>query len=173
MLAMNVPSWDEYFLAIAKQVSTRSKDSQTKHGCVLVDYQNHIVGTGYNSFPAYLPDHELPNTRPAKYPWMIHSEKNAIYNKVGKAATAYCTGPPCFDCLIALYQVGVRRIVVGGEYCWNGRDKEEEENFNRLIEMGDIQYCVHLKVDEGAPTLDEFLRLTDTPNEYFDGAVRE
>ena len=31
------PSWDEYFMALAEQISRRSPDPSTRHGCVLVD----------------------------------------------------------------------------------------------------------------------------------------
>jgi deoxycytidylate deaminase len=48
---VEIPSWEEYFLNIAKAVSTRSKDAQTKHGCVITDKRHHILGTGFNSFP--------------------------------------------------------------------------------------------------------------------------
>ena len=40
------PSWDEYFLTLAEQVSTRSPDPNTRHGCVLVSADNRVVSTG-------------------------------------------------------------------------------------------------------------------------------
>jgi dCMP deaminase len=107
------PSWDEYFLALAEQVSRRSPDPSTKHGCILVDRDNRVISTGYNG-----PIHGMPNdvvqlTRPAKYDWFIHAEDNAVaFARCDlRGATAYITGPPCSACFRRLLQVGIRRIV--------------------------------------------------------------
>jgi len=134
---MTRPSWDEYFLGIALVVAKRSRDSQTQHGCVLVDDNNHIVGTGYNSFPAGLNDEELPDTRPEKYPWMKHSELNACLNCKGNPVTAYVTGKCCFSCLTNLYQRGVRRVVMLDAPGWK-KDDEEKENWERFVKMSGI-----------------------------------
>ena len=109
------PTWDEYFLAIAEQVSRRSPDPNTKHGCVLVDQGRRVLSTGYNGPVSGLP-HELINfERPAKYDWFIHAEDNAVaFARCDlRGATAYVTGTPCAACFRRLLQVGVRRIVQG------------------------------------------------------------
>lgn len=109
------PTWDEYFLAIAEQVSRRSPDPNTKHGCVLVDQGRRVLSTGYNGPVSGLP-HELINfERPAKYDWFIHAEDNAVaFARCDlRGATAYITGTPCAACFRRLLQVGVRRIVQG------------------------------------------------------------
>lgn len=108
------PNWDEYFLAIAEVVSTRSIDPSTKHGCVLVK-DRHIIGTGYNGPPRGMLDKNIPLTRPEKYPWMKHAEHNALLNRtlLDKGFTAYITGEPCFHCLTDLYTAGCTTIVHG------------------------------------------------------------
>jgi len=110
------PSWDNYFLAIAEQVSARSPDPNTKHGCVLVDTNKRILSTGYNGPVSGLPHHLVPTTRPDKYDWFIHAEDNAVaFARCDlRGATAYITGTPCAACFRRLLQVGVRRIVQGG-----------------------------------------------------------
>lgn len=129
------PTWDEYFLNIADVVSTRSIDANTKYGCVLVDENNHIVGTGYNSFPRGFPDNKLPNfrTKPnepdcPKYKKILHSEVNALSNITTKnysKLTCYLTGVPCVNCLDLLYQNRVTRIVCSRKYSWANEDMEE------------------------------------------------
>lgn len=111
---VNRNSWDIDFILQAYLVSNRSLDAQTKCGCVLVRDKT-IIGTGYNSFIRNIDDDVLPNLRPEKYPFMIHSEHNAILNcaKNGiscNGAKAYITGPPCCSCLQYMYQAGISEI---------------------------------------------------------------
>ena len=110
----DVTGWDQYFLQMAFLVSKRSKDAQTQHGCVITDSQNRVLGIGYNSYPSGMPDELLPNLRPSKYAWMVHSERNALANCLVRpeGGTAYVTGQPCNPCAMALGQEGVKRFVL-------------------------------------------------------------
>lgn len=112
------PSWDKYFIAIAKTVSTRSHDAETKVGAVLVDRYNRIISTGYNGFPPGCDDNNLPNTRPDKYPYMIHAEMNAIVAAYSDTygSTLYCTLSPCKDCTKIIIAAGIKRIVYLDKY---------------------------------------------------------
>lgn len=107
------PNWDDYFLALAEQVSTRSPDPDTRHGCVLVDADRRVISTGYNGPVSGLPNELVPLTRPEKYDWFIHAEDNAVaFARCDlRGSTAYVTGPPCAACFRRLLQVGVVRIV--------------------------------------------------------------
>ncbi len=122
------PSWDEYFLTIAEQVSRRSPDVHTKHGCVLVDQGHRVISTGYNGPVAGLPNEIVPLTRPEKYDWFIHAEDNAVaFARCDlRGATAYVTGPPCAACFRRLLQVGVARIIYGERQSACISDKEWE-----------------------------------------------
>ncbi len=110
------PTWDEYFLVIAEQVSRRSPDPNTHHGCVLVDSDNRVISTGYNGPVGGLPNEVVPLTRPEKYDWFIHAEDNAVaFARCDlRGSTAYVTGMPCAACFRRLLQVGVKRIVHAG-----------------------------------------------------------
>lgn len=102
----------DVFLAMAFVISCLSKDAQTKHGCIITNQDNHILGAGYNSFPRGCNDEHLPNTRPDKYPHMIHAERNAVsfceHRPVG--GIAYVTGECCYDCLTHLWQNGIEEV---------------------------------------------------------------
>lgn len=112
------PSWDDIFMNIAKEVSKRSLDAQTKYGSVLVK-DNRILSTGYNSFIRGIDDSVLPNVRGEKgykYPFMLHSELNCLLNcaKEGvstKGATIYVTGIPCLQCTQFLWQSEIYEVV--------------------------------------------------------------
>lgn len=75
-----------------------------------------MLGTGYNSFPREVDNTKLPNVRPDKYPWMIHSEENAVSNCVhspreyDEGGIAYVTGLCCFPCTRHLWQNGVTKV---------------------------------------------------------------
>lgn len=133
------PSWDDYFMGIAFVVSLRSCDVQTQHGCVLVDPNNHIIGTGYNSFPRGMDDKSLPNTRPDKYRFMRHSEANAISNccispwLFPSGVKAYITGQPCNPCAQLLWQNNVTVLNVAKRKGTELENEETQGDFDRLV----------------------------------------
>lgn len=108
-----VPSWDDYFLAIADAVRRRSKDPSTQVGCVVADARHRVVATGYNGAPPGIDDAALDWSRPAKYEWVIHSELNALLHAPGDltGCTLYVTGTPCSACMRAVAASGIRRVV--------------------------------------------------------------
>jgi len=141
---MQRPNWIDYFLGLAKVVSQRSHDLQTQHGCVITDRHNRILGLGYNGFPRGLDDTLLPKTRPDKYPWMIHAERNALSNCIIRPENgiAYVTGQCCNDCIMALWQEGVTRIVMCEDHGTHLFDESAQIRFNTFVRMSgiDIQY---------------------------------
>lgn len=115
---LNRPSWDSVFLAMSFVLSQRSLDPSTKHGCFICSDDHSILSAGFNSPPANSVDQNIPNTRPEKYWYYEHSEKNAIYNAakngIGiKGATYYITGEPCVDCFRGIIQSGASNIIYG------------------------------------------------------------
>lgn len=119
-------------MAMAVLVSMRSKDAQTKHGCIIVNEKNRIVGTGYNSFPSGMDDQLLPNLRPTKYSYIIHAESNAIKNTSINdldGCRAYITGYPCLSCLTELYQKSIVNLTVLPNTCSLFKDYTNSEKF--------------------------------------------
>jgi dCMP deaminase len=138
---MNRPSWIDYFLGLAKVVSQRSHDIQTQHGCVITDANNRILGVGYNGFPRGLDDSQLPKTRPEKYPWMIHAERNALSNCIVRPdnGIAYVTGQSCNDCIMALWQEGVSTVVMTKDHGTHLFDKDAQNRFDTFVRMSGIK----------------------------------
>jgi dCMP deaminase len=133
----NRAKFHDYFLGLAFAVSTRSMDAQTRHGTLLVDANNHILSTGYNSFPRKMRDELLPNIRPAKYRWMIHSEIAALANiTVGPwqnhGIIAYITGKPCLQCLMSLWNAGIEHLCIADRAGWS-MDDTEKENWDFFV----------------------------------------
>jgi len=134
------PSWTDYFLGLAKVVSQRSHDIQTQHGCVITDSNHRILGVGYNGFPRGLNDNTLPNTRPDKYQWMIHAERNALANCIVRPdnGIAYVTGQCCNDCIMALWQEGVGTVVMSHSHGTHLFNETAQHQFDTFVEMSGI-----------------------------------
>ena len=112
-------NWTEYFYNIAQQVKEKSKDNNTKIGAVIVGKDKEIVSTGYNSFPRGIEDEKTKRqSKPEKYFWFEHAERNAIYNaaRIGvstKGCTMYLTcETPCADCARGIINAGISKIFI-------------------------------------------------------------
>lgn len=139
---MSRPSWDEYYMDMAFFVSQKSLDPHTKHGCIVVDNEYTPLSMGYNSPPRGCIDDMIPLTRPEKYPYMVHSEENAIINAARsgvslKGSTFYITGFPCPRCFRGILNVGAEKIVYGpvNSNCISEEDKNAIELMNAKIIM--------------------------------------
>ncbi len=111
-------SWDEYFMGLAIFTSFRSKDPSSKVGAVIVDENNHIVGTGYNGFVAGIDESKFSWDREGdflstKYPYVVHAEANAILNSTKtdlSKCRVYVTLATCNECAKLLAQKGIKKI---------------------------------------------------------------
>ncbi|MCW8836697.1 MAG: CMP deaminase, partial [Rhodospirillales bacterium] len=73
--------WHVRFLQLAHQIASWSKDRSTKVGAVLVRPDRTPAPYGYNGFPRQVDDDiDDRHSRPDKYDWTEHAERNAIYN---------------------------------------------------------------------------------------------
>jgi dCMP deaminase len=113
-------NWDEYFMLQAIVASFKSKDPNTKVGCVFVDSQNHQVSMGYNGQIAGLDESQLSwkNAKDLpldqqKYAYVVHSEANAILHAKGQleGTRLYVTLFPCHECAKMLATVRVKEII--------------------------------------------------------------
>src|SRR5689334_8457570 len=103
LVESTVADWDSRFMKLAQQIATWSKDRSRQVGCVIVGPSNEIRAAGFNGFPRGVDDlNERRHTRPAKYKWTEHAERNAIYNaaRVGiplQGSRMYLPWFPCMD----------------------------------------------------------------------------
>jgi len=116
------PSWDEYFMEIARQVSTRATCDRKHVGAVIVR-DKAILSTGYNGAPHHLPHcdevgHEIVDGHCVR---TVHAEANAIAqaakNGVAiKNGAIYITASPCYDCFKLIVNAGITKVVYGEFY---------------------------------------------------------
>ena len=116
------PSWDEYFLEIAKVVAKRSTCDRAHVGAVIAKNKV-ILSTGYNGAPrglAHCDDigHEIVAGHCIR---TIHAEANAIAQAARngapiEGATIYLTISPCYDCFKMMINAGIKEIVMESGY---------------------------------------------------------
>ncbi len=116
------PSWDEYFMAMALLISSRSPCERLHVGCVLVsagEHKNRVVAAGYNGFLPGAP--HVSRVRDNHEQATVHAEQNAITDAARRGvsvngATAYITHFPCINCSKLLAAAGVGAIKYHLEY---------------------------------------------------------
>ncbi len=130
MRPLDRPSWDEYFLEIARVVASRSTCLRRKVGAVLV-LQRRILSTGYNGTPTGLAhcadvgclreQLHVPSGERHELCRGLHAEQNAIiqaaiHGVAVKGASLYCTHFPCVVCAKMLVNAGIRHICLAEDY---------------------------------------------------------
>jgi dCMP deaminase len=124
------PSWDEYFLKIARDVAERSTCLRRHVGAVLVR-DKRILATGYNGAPRGVAhclevgcireQLQVPSGQRHELCRGVHAEMNtflqaALHGVAVSGASLYCTSTPCSLCAKMLINAGVSRVVYLGEY---------------------------------------------------------
>ena len=124
------PDWDEYFMAIAELVSTRSTCLRRRVGAVLV-LERRILATGYNGAPSGLAHctletclrekRQIPSGSQQELCRGLHAEQNviiqaALHSVSSKGSILYCTHKPCSLCAKMIINAGISRIVYQNPY---------------------------------------------------------
>jgi len=124
------PSWDDYFLDMARVIASRSTCLRRSVGALLVR-DKRILATGYNGAPTGLPHCEEVGCRRQELGIAsgerqelcrgLHAEQNAIiqgalHGVSLRGATLYSTTQPCVICAKMLINAGVERVVYEGDY---------------------------------------------------------
>jgi dCMP deaminase len=128
-------SWDDYFMSIARMVSTRSTCPRKSVGAVIV--RDHtILSTGYNGSIRGLAHCEEEGCMMEGDHCVatIHAEANAIIQAARNGvmldgAECYVTASPCWSCFKMLANTGIRRIVYGEFY-------RDERVFDVAVKLG-------------------------------------
>ncbi len=138
------PTWDEYFMDIARVVAERATCDRGRSGCVIARNKQILV-TGYVGSPKGLPHcdevgHQMKTTthedgsQTQHCVRTTHAEQNAIVQaaKLGVSidgATLYCKMTPCSTCAKMIINAGIKRVVCEKKY---HAGKESEEMFKTV-----------------------------------------
>jgi dCMP deaminase len=124
------PSWDEYFMNIAKEVATRSNCMKRKIAAIIVK-DKRIISTGYNGTPR-----GTKNCNEGGCPrcnsfaksgsrldecYCAHGEENAIvqaaYHGISvKGGVMYSTFVPCLYCTRMIINAGITEVIYNADY---------------------------------------------------------
>jgi dCMP deaminase len=137
--------WHEYFMDIAKMVSTRSTCTRKNIGAVIVKGKT-ILSTGYNGSVRGRPHCseigcDMENGHCVA---TIHAEANAIIQaaKNGVAidgSEIYTTASPCWNCFKLIANSGIKEIYYGEFY--------RDERIIRVAEEIDVK-LVHIAIEK-------------------------
>jgi dCMP deaminase len=113
------PTWDMLYMRMVYLIASKSKDTKTKIGAVIVGPHNEPISFGFNGMPRGVDDHKPERyCRPMKYSFFEHAERNSIYTlpRIGaflpKGSKMYTSGTPCSDCGRAIIQAGLTEVIV-------------------------------------------------------------
>ena len=124
------PSWDSYFMNIAKVVSSRSNCMKRKVAAVIV-IDKRIISTGYNGTPrgvlncsdgGFLRCNSYTESGKNLSECICsHGEENAIVQAANhgiaiKGAMIYSTFSPCLLCTKMIINSGIKEVVYNAEY---------------------------------------------------------
>ena len=147
-------TWDEYFMAVAKLSSMRSKDPSTQVGACIVGHDNRILSIGYNGAPNGFDDKKFPWDREGdmlntKYAYVCHGEMNAILNYRGarkdlEDAKLYVDLFPCNECAKLIIQSGIKEIIY---VCDKYKDTDGVKASKRMLDECGVKYH-QLKIDK-------------------------
>lgn len=125
------PSWDEYFMEIARAVAKRATCDRGRSGCVIAR-DKQILVTGYVGSPKGLAHcdavgHQMKVTthedghQTQHCVRTAHAEQNAICQaaKLGISidkATLYCKMTPCTVCAKMIINSGIQKVICEKKY---------------------------------------------------------
>lgn len=124
------PSWDTYFLQMARLAASRSTCLRRQIGAILVR-DRRVIATGYNGAPSGLKhcretgclrqQQNIPSGQRYEMCRGIHAEQNAIINAAyygvpTQGSVLYCTNQPCLICARMIINAGIKKVVYQGDF---------------------------------------------------------
>ncbi|MBI1389866.1 MAG: hypothetical protein GC154_15610 [bacterium] len=156
-LSENRPSWDEYFMLLAKLAATRSTCFSRPVGAAIAK-DKRLLATGYNGAPPGAwhcidkkqcywrqPENQTPGIEPRELSRAVHAEMNAIAHAARngiaiEGASIYVTMSPCVNCFKVLLSAGIKRVFFEHIYDFNnnGGDKFLLDYYKQYADLAEV-----------------------------------
>ena len=160
----NRPSWNEYFMLMAKLASSRSTCLAFPVGAVIVKNRQ-VLATGYNGSPSGtahctaqgfcyegLESCDSSKSLPSR---AVHAEANAIaqaakHGIATEGATIYVTLEPCLACLKLIISAGIKEVFYESDFN-SGSKAFVRDSFvsDKLVSLQKITIRPELSLDIG------------------------
>lgn len=157
------PSWDQYFMIIAKVVALRSTCNSRPGGAIIVSPDNRILATGYTASVAgsfqccdkgpdycYRRSRNVKDSEKYNVCKSLHAEQNALlyaarYGVSVIGSRMYCTLQPCYICLKLIAGAGLSSVFF--ELLYESSNKERDDNWKEAFdELGVI--CKQVSIEQ-------------------------
>jgi dCMP deaminase len=150
---MSIPSFNEIYMDLARNLSRKSHCVKMKVGAVLTK-DTRIVSLGYNGPPAGThncdqewPEVGCPRDSKGSCSLALHAEQNAILyasknNVAVEGCTLYVTLSPCLACARIIYTMGIKKVYYLDSYSsFKGLAVDEGTEFLRRFGVQVEQYA--------------------------------
>lgn len=133
-------SWSQYALDLATTASQRSEDPYKKVGACALDWNNRILGVGYNGLACgKSANATFWEDRDRRRPFMIHAEANCLtLFTAGECRLLAVTLLPCSYCATMIAAYKIPEVIYGETY-----DKDQ-----KALEIFDF-YGIRCRTVEG------------------------
>lgn len=156
------PSWEQYFMIIAKIIALRSTCNSRPGGAIVVR-DNRILATGYTGSVSgafqcsdkgldycFRRDSGVSDIDKYNTCKSIHAEQNAIAYaaKFGvslNGGVMYCTLQPCYICLKSIAASGINEV--NFELLYESGNKKRDESWKYAFEEFEIE-CKQIKIND-------------------------
>jgi len=149
------PSWDEYFMEVARTIAKRATCDRGRSGCVIARDKQLLV-TGYVGSPIGLPHCDdvghlmkkvIHDDDSISQHCMrtVHAEQNAICQaaKLGvplDGATVYCKMTPCRTCAMLIINCGITHVVCEKKYHQGAESEQMFKNAGISLEYFEDEF---------------------------------
>ena len=146
----------EYHMKEVESVRLLSDDVNTQTACIIVDDNGDIISYGANTLPKGIKKTTQRCSRPDKYMWLLHAERNAIYNCARKGVstegcTMYLMWFPCAACARGIIQSGIKRLVCHPPDMDNPKWGEDFLVAQELLEESDVEIAYMVEYQDDLP----------------------
>ena len=134
----------KHFKEIARFLAERTDDPKKGVGAVIVSQEMEVLSFGWNGFPLKAHYGEFARaskrnkTRDKKYPYIIHTEQNALLMRNTKSvegAILFVTLTPCDECAPMIGMAGIKTVVVDDDDDVLSRDETSQNQPIKFVKF--------------------------------------